>query len=468
MKAMIGLLAACIAVALPLSASADMQGQMDKMFGQMSNTTKPGVYSNARRGVATGGSLVIRNQTQPVNLINFQPPSFSGGCGGIDANFGSLSWISGQQIEQLFRNVASNAEGLVFQMAIDQISSELGKQMSFFGSEAWKKISSMKNSCEIAQSIVSGMDSSGSTGMQQYANSQANNSNVENGQTSDYAASADNQAQSTQDAANSDPALYKAIAQNVVWTALTDHNVSSAFQDDNEFNQEMMSLSGTVITCLPDKDPSCAPPAEGGAKGVGMTYVAPTLTLEDLLYGNTGGNPQVLVCDTTDKCMNPHEQDWNNAGFITMVDNMIGTDGKSGYLGVLLLNQPSSSKVQSFISNAGDAGAMIADVARTSPASAVTYAQEIAPMVALELAYHEAVTAMDAVANSLKGQTSPAAAKALEQLNQHRRQLDEDYRRLADMPTMTKHMADLAAVLKSYAGNPTLNTSDTGLQGGGN
>ena len=34
-----------------------LQSEMDKLFGQMSNTTPPGVYESQRRGVLAGGRI---------------------------------------------------------------------------------------------------------------------------------------------------------------------------------------------------------------------------------------------------------------------------------------------------------------------------------------------------------------------------------------------------------------------------
>ena len=55
-------LALCIAVGT-LMMTADtaeahgLQSEMDKLFGQMSNTTPPGVYESQRRGVLAGGRV---------------------------------------------------------------------------------------------------------------------------------------------------------------------------------------------------------------------------------------------------------------------------------------------------------------------------------------------------------------------------------------------------------------------------
>ena len=88
------------------------------MFGTMTNFTAPTAHLGQRRGMITGGSLVARNGIANTNLVSFVPPSFSAGCGGIDLFAGSFSFINFNQFVQLLRNVAGNASGYAFQLAI--------------------------------------------------------------------------------------------------------------------------------------------------------------------------------------------------------------------------------------------------------------------------------------------------------------------------------------------------------------
>ena len=55
-------------------AYADLQQEMDGMFGTMTNFTAPTAHLGQRRGVITGGSLVARNGITNTNLISFVPP----------------------------------------------------------------------------------------------------------------------------------------------------------------------------------------------------------------------------------------------------------------------------------------------------------------------------------------------------------------------------------------------------------
>ena len=94
------------------TAHADVQSQLNTMFNNMSNTTAPGAYETASRGVLTGGSFRARNQIATTPLVSFRPPSVQAGCGGIDMFAGSFSYINAAQFVQTLRSVASNAVGV--------------------------------------------------------------------------------------------------------------------------------------------------------------------------------------------------------------------------------------------------------------------------------------------------------------------------------------------------------------------
>jgi conjugative transfer pilus assembly protein TraH len=95
---------------------ADLQGEMNQFFDSLANTTDPTVTSTARRGVIAGGGAQFRNRIVDTNLVTFTPPSFQGGCGGVDLFGGSFSYVSGDQIVPLLKAIASNAVGYAFQI----------------------------------------------------------------------------------------------------------------------------------------------------------------------------------------------------------------------------------------------------------------------------------------------------------------------------------------------------------------
>jgi conjugative transfer pilus assembly protein TraH len=110
-----------LALLAPLFAApahADLNAEMDSLFGTLVNVTDPSAQMGQRRGVLSGGSLVARNRIVNVNPISLVPPSFEAGCGGIDLFGGSFSFVNAAQFTNLLRGIASNAAGYAFQLAL--------------------------------------------------------------------------------------------------------------------------------------------------------------------------------------------------------------------------------------------------------------------------------------------------------------------------------------------------------------
>ena len=133
---------------------ADLQQEMDGMFGTMTNVTAPTAHMGQRRGVITGGSLVARTGITNTNLVSFVPPSFSAGCGGIDLFAGSFSFINFNQFVQLLRNVAGNASGYAFQLAVGAMCPWCASVMTDLQKKVQELNQLFSNSCRLAQGTV--------------------------------------------------------------------------------------------------------------------------------------------------------------------------------------------------------------------------------------------------------------------------------------------------------------------------
>lgn len=105
----------------PLTASA---GDLGQAFGNLMgsgaavSTNKGGNYTSGARNVFVGGGVELRFPRSNATLFSIAPPAFSAGCQGISAHFGGFSFISGDQIEQLVKNIAQGAPGLIINMVI--------------------------------------------------------------------------------------------------------------------------------------------------------------------------------------------------------------------------------------------------------------------------------------------------------------------------------------------------------------
>jgi len=470
----IRLLPILLSAALTLSAlpafasSSGLQGEMDKMFGQMSTSTSPQVSMGAQRGVITGGSLQIRSPVTPqsAQLLNFQPPSFSAGCSGISLYGGSFSFISGQQFVQLLRSIAANAEGLAFQMALQAMSSQLSQQLSSLSDKIQQMTSTTLNSCNIAHEAMNATGAS--SAISSFGSTVGQSMSTAYGDVTDSfgAASGDTpQTPAAQTAAANHPAeMAKIVYQNVVWAALQTHQIGMSFggSSPQQLEADIMSLTGTVIVCNPQTNTACAP-GDGDAGGTGMDFVAPTITLEDLVYGSTSGTAQVLSCGSdTQNCMNPTPQAWTSPGFLQMMTTALGTNGTTGVLGALLTNEPSNPQVAAFLGNAGAAGPLLMRIAQVNPSALQGYAQAIAEPLAIEMAHQQAIQMITVVETALQGEPNPAAKQQLIQLNAKRKEIDSEYQSLRNQGNFNVDALNLAnAYIQTAPGSMPANNYGT-------
>ena len=146
---------------------ASVDAELNNMFVDMSNFTAPGVWNSQRRGVISGGGFVARNRIANINLMSIVPPSFEAGCGGINVYGGSFSFINKEQFVGLMRNIASNAMGYAFQLALNSMCESCMQTIETLARKVQQMNQNMGNSCQMAQGIVndtlSGMSVKGKT-----------------------------------------------------------------------------------------------------------------------------------------------------------------------------------------------------------------------------------------------------------------------------------------------------------------
>lgn len=101
----------------------------ENIFDQYSQGSS-GRYENARSTTFYGGSFTGRINQNPIDLLGFQSPSISAGCGGIDMYAGSFSLISGDEVVQMLRGVAQGVPSYFFQLALSSICTQCEQLMS--------------------------------------------------------------------------------------------------------------------------------------------------------------------------------------------------------------------------------------------------------------------------------------------------------------------------------------------------
>jgi len=286
-----------------------IESRLNDQFDAMVNYTSPTAYMGARRGVITGGSLSIRTPVVNIRPFALRGPSISIGCGGIDAYFGGFSFISKEQLVQAMRAIVTAAITYAFQIALEAMCPTCADILKTV--QGWlKDINEMlTNSCEATRNF---MDDSKITNA---IKNTASRWRVDTGSSQDEQdAKNAGAATSTEEEARSESGgtVFQELPAegNQVWQILRKSAGASFGFSNDEFMEEIMSMTGTVIACTPnDADPAkCA--AVGKADGgqhlgqngeISIWRKPAVLTLSTLVEGGRSDAKQ-YSCDEAQKC----------------------------------------------------------------------------------------------------------------------------------------------------------------------
>ncbi|HHR6174594.1 TPA: conjugal transfer protein TraH, partial [Providencia alcalifaciens] len=149
----------CSALFCHSVAVANVNQDLNNFFNKLGfegNATDARAWQSQAAGYATGGNLFLRNQTKSLQIASFTPPSINAGCGGIDAYLGSFSFINGEQITQLVKQIMTNGAGYFFDLALQTSVPELKSAKDFIQNMV-NSVNSMNiSSCQAAQGIIGG------------------------------------------------------------------------------------------------------------------------------------------------------------------------------------------------------------------------------------------------------------------------------------------------------------------------
>ncbi|MEQ5679884.1 conjugal transfer protein TraH [Providencia rettgeri] len=231
----------------PISQSADVNEQLNKMFGSMSNTTSGGSYKSVTREGYVGGGFVVRNQLRTLTPVNVTLPKASGGCAGIDFFAGSFSFINTEEFIQLLRNIAANSVGLAFQLAINAMDAVLGGELSKLQSIIQKLNEYTANSCQLSKGLMVDMAGAISEEMKTSVSAQLSSKGIQDSFNSYKSEVLGKQPpmMAAQKAGLTKPCTHYG---NVMWCLLSKGGFNSGFLNSTDEQKELvMSLTGMVI-----------------------------------------------------------------------------------------------------------------------------------------------------------------------------------------------------------------------------
>jgi len=270
-------------------------------LGAYGNVSGPQMLKGQTSTAFAGGSLYMRTPQRNYNLFNVAPPSIKAGCGGIDLFAGSFSFMNAEQLTALLQNLANNALGVAFQLAIESISPELAGLLKWAQDQASKLNNFNLNSCQLATGLVTAAwpdqevakryaSKAGLDPAYNFASdSWKSRWNLFNQPPS--TTNAQTNTQISTDARNKD--LLADV--NVVWQALNRINIS-----DSEMKEMMMSLVGTVIIRRNKTDDS--------KPDIQFRGPPQKLTFKDFIGDPASASTTIKVMKCPDyDCLNPGE-----------------------------------------------------------------------------------------------------------------------------------------------------------------
>ena len=299
-------------------------------LGGSSNVTNPQFIRGQKAGYLSLGGLQYRSNTRNTQLASIQLPSLRAGCGGIDFFAGGMSFINSDQLMALIKSIGSSSSGLLLQMAIDQVSPQLGSVIKYMNNLA-RQINDLNiNSCDAAKTLLQ----SPGTVMQTAKTQACKIGGMISNRFTD-ASDANAQCNSGGEATSTSHAAPDVIKDqfpvgntNIAWKALKDSGFVSGGNGNMDLAQMMMTLSGTIVI----KDAN----DDNGEPSIDSFF--PAISDGNLI--NTlleGGTYQGLQCDEADKCLN-----------VSDIGNPITITSAQSYLGRVSL---ALTKIQDAIKN---------------------------------------------------------------------------------------------------------------------
>lgn len=154
LKASTVLVGISILTAMPTQA-ASLRDIADEIYGSFTTSGGPDNFrTNNGDHVFTGGAYSLRFKTEDIKLIDFQPPSSSASCSGIDFYAGSIQFASKDQFIQAGRNIAAAATVYAFRLALNSVCASCNAIMQNI--QAWiQKVNDLANmTCQDSLAIM--------------------------------------------------------------------------------------------------------------------------------------------------------------------------------------------------------------------------------------------------------------------------------------------------------------------------
>lgn len=128
--------------------SADFQQFLDNTVIQFD---APSSFNSGGEHFVFGGGIHIRTPSMTLQPFSVTPPSFKGGCSGLDMTFGAFRYLDVDKFVKFVKQIMSNAPGFAFQLGMDVLCPKCQDLMNKLSALANQINSLQFDSCKMLQ-----------------------------------------------------------------------------------------------------------------------------------------------------------------------------------------------------------------------------------------------------------------------------------------------------------------------------
>lgn len=295
-----------VVVAMSCSLTAQAANSMKDVFDGYTTGHGAVSYETKSHSVMNGGSFSYRAKFYDYpDLVQFQGPSISAGCNGIDIQVGSFSMIKdlAGTLQNSMRQIAAGAASYAFNLALDALCPTCAANIKALQEKMEKWNQFFRDSCEAGENLVD--RAANGLGYERYQAHTAIKQQASSGQKDSWA-----------DAISALPDMTLAelvknttgstavLTGNIYYEAIRSSNLSDTTYSFANFDQYVLSMVGSIVvtTATPGTDKMGNATSDIATKPYGSIF-----NITDYLFGDADTEINLYQCDDQNKSLKDRE-----------------------------------------------------------------------------------------------------------------------------------------------------------------
>lgn len=268
-------------------------GALDRFFeslGGSVNSTSAGSFSDQASGYYTGGGYAMRQNNTLVQPINISLPKIGAGCNSLDMYWGAFSFMKGEQLSQLLRQIGTGVPTFAIQLALKTQVPQIENLLAQLRKYIQDMNNMMLTSCQASQQIVGGLWPKGTAASEELC-MEMQRSGGEDWFGGRKHCEKPDRVQSGVEAAQQKHKDLLHGEYNLVWHVM---KRMPAYANNKELASFIMTVTGTLISRK-----------EGDR--FRLRIIEPKADQKEFIAAYLkGGTTSHLTCDENERCLGPH------------------------------------------------------------------------------------------------------------------------------------------------------------------